>query len=323
MKPLLFLLVTLFTVSSYGQTNRISNSNIVELKNIETRIASLGRSVIEAEEMVDRFRADSAFTRGLVQALKIPYSFDYAFDSLTTVSKIVAPDNSFKIFTWQVMKDLTYFRQRGCIQMNTTDGSLKIFPLFDYSEFAENPVDSTRNNTTWIGAIYYNIILKTFNKKNYYTLLGFDDNDARSTKKWIEVLTFDDNGIPRFGGRFFNYPNDSIKPPQPAYRFCLEYKKDGRAKMNYDPSVDMIVFAHLTSESGDYTNKYDLVPYGDFEGFQWKNGKWNYIKNPYAGKVFDEKQNTFSNPLYDDEEKSEKKLSEISKKNMKKKGGGN
>lgn len=323
MKQLLFLISALLSINAIGQGSRITTSNLAELKNIELKIAASGRNVIESEEMTDRFRADSAFTRGLVQALKTPFSFDYTFDSLTTISKIVAPDNSFKIFTWQVMKDLTYFRQRGCIQMNTADGSLKIFPLFDYSEFAENPVDSTRANNTWIGAIYYNIILKTFNKKNYYTLLGFDDNDARSTKKWIEVLTFDDTGLPRFGGRFFNYPTDSVKPPQPAYRFCLEYKKDGRAKMNYDPAVDMIIFARLTSETGDYNNKYELVPYGDFEGFQWKNGKWVHVKNPYANTIFNEKQSSLSNPLYDDEEKSEKKLSEISKKNMKKKGGGN
>jgi hypothetical protein len=57
-------------------------------------------------------------------------------------------------------------------------------------------VDSVRDNQHWIGAVYYNIIQKTFNNKNYYTLFGYDENDARSTKKWMEVLTFDQNNRP-------------------------------------------------------------------------------------------------------------------------------
>jgi len=149
--------------------------------------------------------------------------------------------------------------------------------LYDNSPFTDNPVDSVRNNQQWIGAVYYNIVEKTFNNKNYYTLIGYDENDARSTKKWIDVLTFDENNKPLFGGRYFNYPNDDIKPPQPAYRFCLEFKKDANAKLNYDPELDMITFAHLVSESGEDKEKYTLIPIGSFEGFKWVSGKWVHV----------------------------------------------
>jgi alginate O-acetyltransferase complex protein AlgI len=46
------------------------------------------------------FRADSLFTKGLVQALKMPNSFNYPFDSLITISRIYAPDSSFRIFSY-------------------------------------------------------------------------------------------------------------------------------------------------------------------------------------------------------------------------------
>ncbi len=250
-----------------------------QLMQMEESMKQNAFDIVNAEELVDRLRADSAFTRSLVQALKIPYSFSYGFDSLKskTISVLYAPDSSFRIFTWQIMRDFTYYRQKGAIQMHTTDGSLKLVPLYDFSDFTENPFDSVRNNEHWIGAVYYNIIQKKYNNKNYYTLIGYDENDARSTKKWIEVLTFDADNKPQFGGQYFNYPNDDYKPRQPAYRFCLEFKKSANAKLNYDPELGMIMFASLTSEVGEPGSRFTLIPIGNFEGFKWVNGKWVYV----------------------------------------------
>jgi hypothetical protein len=249
------------------------------LQSAEQMLSKYAFDIVNAEEMVDRLRADSFFTRNLVQALKTPYSFNYSFDSLKTISRLYAPDSSFRIITWQLMKDFTYYRYKGAIQLKTNDGSLKLIPLYDGTDFTEKPTDSVRTNENWIGALYYNIVLKKFNNKNYYTLIGYDENDARSTKKWLEVLTFDNNNIPQFGGRFFSYPNDAIKPPQPAYRFCLEFKKEANAKLNYDAEIDCIVFAKLVSETGEISKKHTLVPYGTIEGFKWELGKWIYIPN--------------------------------------------
>jgi hypothetical protein len=252
----------------------------VSLAAMEEALKKPAYDILNAEEFPDRFRADSLFTRGLVRALRTPYSFSYHFDSLTTISQLYAPDSSFRIFTWQLqMEDLSHYRQKGAIQMRTKDGSLKLIPLYDYSRYTENPVDSVRDNQHWIGAVYYNIIQTAYNNRKYYTLLGYDANDARSAKKWMEVLTFDDAGNPQFGGRYFNYRNDSIKPYQPAYRFCFEFKKEANAKLNYDPELDMIILAHLVSEEGDTRKKYTLVPYGTYEGFRWQSGKWVHVPN--------------------------------------------
>ncbi len=272
-----FFICMLCIASVTLQAQRKPSATIQLLMQLEENMRNYSNEIANSVEVVDRFRADSFFTRALVQALRVPYSFSYAFDSLQTISVLYAPDSSFRIITWQVMKDFTFYRKKGAIQMRTKDGSLKLVPLFDYSSFAENPVDSVRDNQHWIGAVYYNIIQKTHNNRNYYTLLGYDENDARSTKKWIEVLTFDENNKPQFGGRYFSYANDDTKPPQPAYRFCLEFKKQANAKLNYDPELDMITLAHLTSEVGDNKSKYTLIPEGTFEGFRWVSGKWVHV----------------------------------------------
>ena len=81
--------------------------------------------IVNAEAPSSRFRADSQFVRSLVRALKLPNSFYYPFDSLQTISRLYAPDSSFRIFTWQFKRDDMLYLQEGAIQMNQPDGSLK------------------------------------------------------------------------------------------------------------------------------------------------------------------------------------------------------
>ena len=292
-----FLFVSLLFISAFAGAQSLTKAERDVLHKSEDSMKQYANDMIMADFMEDRLLADSIFTRRFVQSLRTPYSFSYPFDSIRTVSKIYASDSSFRIFTWQFERDESYFRQRGAIQMKTADGSLKLFPLIDMSPFTSAPTDSVRSNLQWIGAIYYNIIEKQFNGKKYYTLFGYDDNDISTTRKWLDVLTFDKEGKPLFGGQFFSYPEDSIKPVQPAYRFCMEYKKDAHPRLNYDPELDMIVFDHLISETGHQTQKYTLIPDGDYEGFSWKNGKWMYVAKVFNNDKLDDGQAPVPMPI--------------------------
>lgn len=275
------------------------------------------KKMIMDRTALQRFLADSTFIKMLVRGLKTPNSFNYPFDSLETVSRLYAPDSSFRIFSWQFSRDDDYYRQRGAIQMRTADGSLKLFPLLDLSDFTQNPVDSIRTAQNWIGAIYYGIVMKTYAAKKFYTLIGYDDNKMRSVKKWIEVLSFDEEGKPRFGGPFFSIPNDNVKGPTLQARFCLEYKKDGRARMNFDKDLDMIIYDHLVSESNEPDKAYSFIPDGDYQGFKWINGKWIQVDKVFNYKLLDG-QAPMPLPLKDAAGKNdEQKLMQQSEKNMK------
>ena len=241
-------------------------------------LKTFANDIVNAPEPNQRFRADSNFIKMLVRTLKIQNSFYFPFDSLQTISKLYAPDSSFRIFTWQIKKDVYVFLQRGAIQMRTADGSLKLFPLHDVSMFTKKPQDSIRNANNWIGAIYYRIIQKNFNGKNIYTLLGFDDFTINSNKKWMEVLTFNDKGEPVFGGPYFSFKNDSAKVSRKqADRFYIEYKKEASTTFNYDSSLNMVVYDHLISETEEPARKESYVPDGDYEGFSWTNGQWLHV----------------------------------------------
>lgn len=276
------LVLSILLCASVVNAQRLTNENREAMQAAEKHIMPYAISIVRDSLASDRMAADSSFIRLLVKALQTPYSFYYPFDSLITISKIVPADSSFKIFTWQIDLDGGRFRQKGAIQMNTPDGSLKLFPLFDVSDFTDTPNDSVRSISNWIGAIYYGIVTKEYNGKRIYTVFGYDDNNDLTTKKWLDVLTFT-NGVPSFGGNFFGYKNDDIKPRQPVSRFSLEYKKNGRARMLYDPELDLIIFDHLISESRNTQDKSTLVPDGDYEGFKWMNGQWVHIS-----KVFNE-----------------------------------
>ena len=42
-------------------------------------------------------------------------------------------------------------------------------------------------------------------------------------------------------------------------------------------NMHMIVYDHLISETDEPEKKDTFLPDGDFEGFKWKDGKWNYV----------------------------------------------
>ena len=189
-------------------------------------------------------------------------------------------------FTWQVMLDENTQRRHGAIQMKTDDGSLTLFPLIDRSVVIKNQLDTITNNEWWIGAIYYKIIKKVFNNKPYYTLLGYDENTMRSTKKWIEVLHFNDKGQPIFGGNFISFKQDSVPLPTQS-RFSIEFKKDGNGRIMYDSDLDIIIYDHLISETNEESKKYTYIPDGDYEGFKWIDGKWQHINKVFTQKLID------------------------------------
>lgn len=286
LKSFYFIICLVLTSCSVHAQVQFERTALSYLKKKEDSLAQLGRQIVEPEEAAVRFRADSQFTRILVRALRVPNSFYFPFDSLVTISRLYAPDSSFRIFTWQVSRDADLHRRHGAIQMKTADGSLKLFPLIDRSIIIQNQADTVTNNDWWIGAIYYKIVKTKHNNKNYYTLLGYDENSIRSTKKRIEVLSFDAKGNPVFGGQFFSFDQDTIKKPVQS-RFNIEYKKNGNARIVYDDDLDILIYDHLISESNEPAKKYTYIPDGDYEGFKWVNGKWQHIEKVFNQKLED------------------------------------
>jgi len=271
-----WVIIFLLGIAQITTAQRIKKADAKFLQIKEDSLKDYAVKLISAINSSDRLLADSFFTRVFVRALLTPNSFYYPFDSLETISRIYAPDSTFKIFTWQLVINDNVIRKHGVIQMRTDNGSLRFYPLIDKSPVTINQVDTIGNNKGWIGAIYYNIIQKRSANQDYYTLLGFDENNIRSSRKIIEVLNFN-SGEPSFGGRYFSFEEDSVFKTAIG-RYIMEYKKQSGPKLNYDPEMDMIIVEHLVSESNEPKKRWTLVGDGDYEGFKWKNGKWVHVE---------------------------------------------
>ncbi|HWJ28260.1 MAG TPA: hypothetical protein VNS32_17075 [Flavisolibacter sp.] len=293
------------------------------LRHKEDTLKALSKDLLTDSLTAGRMRSDSMFIKVLVRSLQVKNSFYYPFDSVKGISKLYAPDSTFKIFTWQINFDESYSRQRGAIQYRTPDGSLRLIPLRDFSEFTTDPLDSMRTKDNWIGAVYYGITETKYNGKDYYTLFGYDENSVRSNKKWIDVLSFDNRNMPVFGGQF-SFEEDSVRKPT-QNRYSIEYKKEAATTMNFDPELNLILVDHLISESDEPDLLYTYIPDGDYEGFKWKQGKWVHVDKVFHQKLEDG-QAPVPDPIRDAfGNNNEEKLKQSTEKNKArtKKGNGN
>ncbi|ACU60579.1 hypothetical protein [Chitinophaga pinensis] len=276
-----FLLLCCTFLSYTGlqaQKVRISPANEEVLRKQQDSLQVLSDLILRGRDEAIRQNANDRFIPKLVQALKTPYSFYFRFDSLTTISIQYPADSAFRIFTWGLEQETSFYHHYGAIQMRTEGGELKLYPLFDRSDYINNQ-DTITNNKEWYGCMYYKVQHRRYFNKDYYTLFGWDANNIRSQKKMLDMLTFKD-GEPVFGGPFFSFAEDTI-PKKTRNRIILEYKKDATISLSYNPEMDMIVYDHLISETNQPSKPSTFVPDLDYEGFKWKAGKWMHIEKVF------------------------------------------
>ena len=235
----------------------------------------LSEATFAATDDGSRLAKNAAFVKNFIAALKINGSFNYGFDSLKRISILKPADNSFRIITWFIpMNDGTY-RYYGTIQMPTSNGELKLFPLNDATNSLTDPY-AINSNKNWLGARYYEIVpMVTNGRQPYYILLGWKGNTAKTSKKVIEVLSFDKNE-PLFGKNIFE--TEKNKPLR--NRVIFEYSKQNTMTLFWDRKVNMIVFDHLVPYEPNMTGKFEF--YGSdltFDGYQLNLGKLSLAEN--------------------------------------------
>ncbi len=223
----------------------------------------------------ERFKMNALFIKKLEQVLKLPNSFNFDFDSLKNVSILNAPDQSFRIITWFVPTTFGTYNFFGSIQVATADGKLKLIPLTDKTEDLTD-ANVITNNKNWYGARYYEILPVTSpNKLPYYLLLGWKGNDLRTSKKVIEVLSFD-KGEAIFGKNIF----EVVKNQATKNRVIFEYNKLNTMTLIFDRKVNLLVFDHLAPYNPNMVGNFEY--YGSdlsFDGYKISYGKLNLLED--------------------------------------------
>src|ERR1700712_2703358 len=212
--------------------------NIKKLNLYQDTLKQLGKKFINDDTEMERMNANIQFIKTLVRALKVPHSFNYNFDSLKTIKIMNSPDNRFRLLTWNVSYDDGSYRFYGTIQINTGE-KLQMYPLTDYSPLIKSAEDTVTDNSKWFSAEYYQIVPVYTNQNPYYVLLGWKGNTIKSTKKVIEVLSFNKDGKPVFGMPVFD-GNGRTRS-----RIVFEYTRQVSMLLKYEAEQHLIVFDHM------------------------------------------------------------------------------
>src|SRR4051812_5295667 len=112
---LLTVMLLMIASGSYCQSMSGADRKAFEKKQDSLKV--LAKRMITDSLPEGRMRADSVFVRTLIRSLQLKNSFNYPFDSVQGISKLYAPDSSFRLFSWNLTYDEYYSRQRGAIQM--------------------------------------------------------------------------------------------------------------------------------------------------------------------------------------------------------------
>ncbi|MBP3253452.1 MAG: hypothetical protein J6M30_02970 [Bacteroidales bacterium] len=269
----------------------------------EMQLKPLMEEMFSADKDNERFAANEKFISELEDALLFEKSFAYSFPALDKISILTAPDKSFRIFTWAIVNQSGEWENYGFVQSkNNVTGEYELSRLFDKSRDAISPEEEKLNDSTWYGAVYYDLIANKHEGKTYYILLGWNGNDIYSQKKIIEPISFRQNAKPVFGQQVFYKDKQRM-------RYIFEYSTDAEFTLKYDDQYyeistnqkakstllhkaqpfekeaaktekqRMIFFDELepTVYGMDGLTQY-YVPSGEVTGLYFDNGRWKKLK---------------------------------------------
>jgi hypothetical protein len=200
-----------------------------------------------------------------------PASYYFSLDSLKTLGKVAAPDNSFRILNWNVTFNDFSYSYVNFMQLNPKgkfgykwyqikDNRLKIDQAIENKEF-------TKDN--WYGALIYKILINSYKRQNYYTFFAIDHNNMMSHFKFIDVVTFNDKGEPLFGKPIFKTPK-ALRS-----RVVFEFSAQLVMSLKYDEKIKMIVFDHLSPDRPELTGDFKFYgPDFSYDGFKFEEGMW-------------------------------------------------
>jgi hypothetical protein len=246
-----------------------------ELTELEKHLSELFQFMSDASNDKDKNLINNDITISFEEALKIPGSFNYPFDSLKYIGKILSSDKRLRIYTWNIPYHDGTHQYTGYLQyIPEKTKEPEIFQLTDKSEEISIPTQAVLDNHHWYGALYYDIILCTDKKNRYYTLLGFDFNDIFSSKKVIDVLYFNEDNKPVFGKPLFEHDGNL------ATRIIFEFSARVSMTLKYHKEKEIIVYDHLSPSRPSLTGKFQFYgPDMSYDGLKFEDGIWKVQEN--------------------------------------------
>jgi len=264
----------------------------VPFRAYEDSLLVLQNTLYAAQNDEAKLDVNSKLKAVFERALKLENSFNYPFDSLKEIGRIYAPDKSFRIINWDILRDDGTHDYFGFVQV--IDKKKKVHRLFfltDKSNEIKNPANAAGDANKWFGMLYYKIIPVKVKRKKFYTLLGLDANDKLTTKKIIDVLYFTSDGSPHFGANLFKLDKGYPK------RMIFEYSAQVVMSLKYDEGNKQIIFDHLSPLQPKFEGQFQYYgPDFSFDAIEFKKGKWTYVPDVDARNNKTSKDANYNDP---------------------------
>ena len=278
-KILVLAFFYIITTSSFANDRQ-------EFPVIEQRLNRKAVSIIEFNRDEDRLEQSRKVYNLFRETLEKKGSFDYPFDSLETISILKSPDEKFRIITWYVPLTSGHFKNYGFIQVrDVNNDSSTLYELVDKSMDISEPEFKTLDYDNWFGAYYYEMIYKSYDGKDYYTLLGWRGNNPLIRQRVIEPVRINSEGIPLFGKEVFKYKDNQHKRVIFSYsaRVSMALKSDimhqEESRRRRSSNEKLIVFDRLFPVSESLKGHYQFYKpeMNIFDGFVFEKGKWAFL----------------------------------------------
>ncbi len=244
---------------------------------VEHRLKVLADSILKGSTDVIRTGALAEFNPVFWDLLNRREAFDYPFDSLKNVSKVLSSDGHIRILTWLLpSRTGDSYSYYGVVQeLVKNENRVRTTGLTEVKPDPEQVNNAEFKPENWYGTIYYDMIECRSGKQIYYTLLGWKGNNRITTRKIIEIMTIDMYGNITFGKPILD-TGDGLA----WNRVVFEYNANAVMLLRYDEHKRMIVFDHLSPSSPGLKGNYEHYgPDFTYDGYRFKKGLWQLRKN--------------------------------------------
>lgn len=266
---IIFVFLTSFVL---GQKN---------FKELEKETARYNDYFVNADNAIHRIYAHKKFKSLFEKALRTDSAFYYSFDSLKWISKLIAPDSSFRVFSWQLDISAGKKEYYGYIQMR--NGLL--YELKDNKEWFSDLEYEVFTPDDWYGQLYYNLYQYKNKDKNEYILFGYKQLTKYDKIKVAAPVYFEEDNI-FFGKEIFQ---DTLRQEGLKNRIVLQTANEAASKLNYDENMGIIIYDHTTVIPLKRSVKAGpaMVPDGSYHGYKLDGGKWIFIDKVF-NQIYDE-----------------------------------
>lgn len=244
----------------------------------EQQLRTLLDSMVQHPSYSGRDSLNTAFLRLFDQAIRHPDAFEHPFDSLAHMGRLRSDDGRVRLFTWNIPQADGSQRFFGFV-LHRPDkrGPHTTFALHDHADSipAKHLTTAQLSASTWLGALYYQIVTVAHKDGPHYLLLGYRPSGLFVARKVVEPLTFSASGSPVFGLPVFD-----VDGRQQLQRIVFEFSARASMLLRYEPKQQLLVFDHLSPAAPRFAgNPQFYGPDFSYDGFRLDKATWRYVRD--------------------------------------------